>query len=105
MSPNSTYQKGYPLNCRKGIENDEVLRKYGARSLRNSVSSRTESTTRTTGSGRIAELTFRNDSSFCNVDDTDNCVHIGFAWALSKVYRVLASRGKRKPEVKEKQNR
>lgn len=46
--------------------------------------------------GRIAELTFRNDSWFCDLDSSDNCVHIGFAWAIPKVYRVMVASGKRK---------
>jgi hypothetical protein len=34
---------------------------------------------------------------FCSLDDSDNCVHIGFAWAILKVYKVMKERGQKKP--------
>jgi hypothetical protein len=39
---------------------------------------------------KVAELTFKNRSSlFCNLEHSDNCVHIGFAWTIPEVFRML----------------
>ena len=44
----------------------------------------------------LVELTLRDNVLFCNHDRSDNCVHIGFAWAIPKVYRFLGAHGQRK---------
>jgi hypothetical protein len=44
----------------------------------------------------VAELLIRKDSWLCHVGHSDNYVHIGFAWAISKVYMVMRAEGKRK---------
>jgi hypothetical protein len=39
---------------------------------------------------KVAELTFKGRSSlFCSLEHSDNCVHIGFAWTIPKVLRIL----------------
>lgn len=43
--------------------------------------------------GDLVELTFQDNVLFCDHDHTDNCVYIGFAWALPKVYKLMVARG------------
>ncbi|MDG6918973.1 MAG: hypothetical protein JRN62_06005 [Nitrososphaerota archaeon] len=83
------------------LEGDEVLRRYGP-FLEEFGVEQDRIYIKDNRVGRIAELTLRDDVWSCNLDNTDNCVHIGFAWAIPKVYRVMMARGKRKPSVKEK---
>lgn len=43
------------------------------------------------------ELRVHNAKLVCTKDETDNCVHVGFAWALPAVARVMKEHGARKP--------
>ncbi len=36
-----------------------------------------------------------NGAFWCDEDETDNCVHIGFAWSIPRVYSVMTKYGKR----------
>lgn len=49
---------------------------------------------------RTAILTLRKSDLYCDVDETFNCVHIGFAWSLPKVYRIMKERGRKPPQNK-----
>jgi hypothetical protein len=49
---------------------------------------------------RVAGVTIRGNGLNCDVDDRDDCVHIGFAYALPQVYRVMEKLGIRPPKVK-----
>jgi hypothetical protein len=77
------------------IEADEMLRRYGP-FLEEFGVEQDRVYINDNRLGKMAELTFRNDSWFCNVDNSDNYIHIGFAWAIPKVYRVMVARGRRK---------
>ncbi len=49
---------------------------------------------------RIAGVTVREKRLTCDVDQKDDCVHIGFAYALPEVYKVMEKLGIRPPKVK-----
>jgi len=49
---------------------------------------------------RIAGVTISAKGFNCDVDDRDDCVHIGFAYALPQVYRVMEKLGVKPPKVK-----
>lgn len=36
----------------------------------------------------------------CDVDETSDCVHVGFAYSLPKVYRVMGELGIKPPVIK-----
>jgi hypothetical protein len=41
----------------------------------------------------VAELHFKDESDlYCNVDGAKNCVHIGFAWAIPEVQKMISQR-------------
>lgn len=40
---------------------------------------------------RIAEVTLMNQVWFCDLDNNDSCVHIGFALALLRVRELMSS--------------
>lgn len=41
----------------------------------------------------VAELHFKDGSDlYCNVDGAKNCVHIGFAWAIPEVQKMISER-------------
>jgi len=50
---------------------------------------------------RIVEVKLRNNELYCTHDESLECVHIGFAWALPEVYKALNLRGMKMPKVKE----
>jgi hypothetical protein len=78
------------------IEGDEELRRYGPL-LEELAVDDNRILIKDNRRNEIAELTFRDKVLFCSLDDSDNCVHIGFAWAIPKVYKVMNARGERKP--------
>lgn len=45
---------------------------------------------------RIVEVKVRKGKLVCDLDNTDNCIHVGFAYAIPEVYRVINMIG-RKP--------
>ena len=49
---------------------------------------------------RIAGVTVREKSLTCDVDQKDDCVHVGFAYALPEVYKLMEKLGIRPPKVK-----
>ena len=46
---------------------------------------------------RIAGVTVREKSLTCDVDQRDDCVHVGFAYALPQVYKVMDKLGIKLP--------
>ncbi|MDP7982590.1 MAG: hypothetical protein ACP5G6_07740 [Conexivisphaera sp.] len=48
---------------------------------------------------RIVEVRLVNDDLFCELDQRDDCVHVGFAYAIPEVYNAMVARGKRPPQV------
>lgn len=76
------------------IEGDELLRKYGP-FLEEVAVEENKIFIKDNRIGELVELTFRDNVLFCNRDHSDNCVHIGFAWALPKVYKVMVAHGQR----------
>jgi hypothetical protein len=41
----------------------------------------------------VAELRFKDETDlYCNIDAAKNCVHIGFAWAIPEVQKMLTER-------------
>ncbi|WP_174448314.1 hypothetical protein [Conexivisphaera calida] len=48
---------------------------------------------------RIVEVRLVNNDLFCELDQRDDCVHVGFAYAIPEVYNAMVARGKRPPQV------
>ena len=46
---------------------------------------------------RIAEVVLQNGKMFCQLCEEDNCLHVGFAYALPEVYAALSKKGIREP--------
>jgi hypothetical protein len=42
--------------------------------------------------GRIAEVQVRGKDLVCMLDDRRDCVHVGFAYAIPDVYRVISEK-------------
>jgi hypothetical protein len=43
----------------------------------------------------VAELTFKDGADlYCNIDAAKNCVHVGFAWSLPAVQKLLWDKSK-----------
>ena len=38
---------------------------------------------------RIVEVKVRNGELVCDLDNSNNCIHVGFAYAIPEVYRVM----------------
>jgi hypothetical protein len=53
----------------------------------------------------IAELVLKDGELYCNLDEGFNCVHIGFAWAIPEVYKVMGLHGKKKPKIESQEKR
>ncbi len=49
---------------------------------------------------RIAAVSVKDKAWTCDIDQRDDCVHIGFAYALPQVYKVMDKLGIRAPKVK-----
>jgi len=81
------------------LESDELLRKYGPYLSEFSIDD-DKIILRDNRINEIVELTFRNDVLYCGHDRSDNCVHIGFAWSIPKVYKVMIAHGQKMPKVK-----
>jgi hypothetical protein len=81
------------------LEADEVLRRYGPY-LQEFAVDEDKIMIKDNRNDQLAELTFRNGVLYCSLDHSDSCVHIGFAWAIPKVYKVMEAHGKRMPKVK-----
>ena len=49
---------------------------------------------------RIVEVKIRKGELVCDLDNSNNCIHIGFAYAIPEVYKVLGLMGKKPPMAK-----
>lgn len=46
---------------------------------------------------RIVELRVKDGELYCDLERSKSCVHIGFAWSIPKVYKVMKEHGSRRP--------
>ncbi len=49
---------------------------------------------------RVAGVTIRGKDLMCDVDKRNDCVHVGFTYALPQAYRAMEKLGIRPPKVK-----
>ena len=54
---------------------------------------------------RIAGVSIRGNELHCDVDDENDCVHVGFAYSIPKVYEVMNERGMKPPKIKGEEER
>lgn len=54
---------------------------------------------------RIAGISIQGKELHCDVDDANDCVHVGFAFSIPKVYEVMHERGIKPPTVKGEQEK
>ena len=47
---------------------------------------------------RIADVVIRNGELYCQLCEDSNCVHVGFVYALPKVYSTLSKHGVKPPK-------
>ena len=50
--------------------------------------------------GRIADVVFQNKELYCRLDERGDCVHVGFAYSLPKVYKVMLELGIKPPKMR-----
>ena len=46
---------------------------------------------------KIVELRVRDGDLYCDHDRSKSCVHIGFAWSIPRVYKVMREHGSKRP--------
>ena len=46
---------------------------------------------------RIAEVAVQNAVMFCQLCEQNNCLHVGFAYALPEVHTVMSKHGVKEP--------
>ena len=83
------------------LESDELQRKYGPY-LEEYAVDEDKVVIKDNRSGAFAELRLRNGVLWCCLDKSDRCVHIGFAWAIPSVYRIMSMQGTKKPTIRGK---
>jgi ribosomal protein S17E len=49
--------------------------------------------------GRIAGVRIKADGFHCDIDDRNDCIHVGFALALPSVYKALDRAGIKLPKL------
>jgi hypothetical protein len=47
---------------------------------------------------KIVELRVRDGDLYCGHDRSKSCVHIGFAWSIPRVYKVMKEHGSKRPK-------
>lgn len=47
--------------------------------------------------GRVIELIVKDSKLFCQLDESDDCIHVGFAWAIPAIYKVMKDHSGKKP--------
>jgi hypothetical protein len=50
---------------------------------------------------RTIEVKLKDNELYCTYDESFECVHIGFAWALPEVYKALNLKGMKMPNIKD----
>ncbi|MEM3383873.1 MAG: hypothetical protein QXD42_06845 [Nitrososphaerales archaeon] len=81
------------------IESEEILRKYGP-FLEKFAIEPDKIFIKDNRLDRIAELVLRDGDLYCILDESFNCVHIGFAWSIPEVYKAMELHGKKMPKIK-----
>lgn len=85
------------------VESDEVMREYGAYLEKYSLDEdKVLIRDNRPNVHRIAEITFSDGMLYCTLDKSTDCLHVGFAWSIPAVYRVLKARGEKKPPISRK---
>jgi hypothetical protein len=51
------------------------------------------------GTKRIAGVSIQGNELHCDVDDANDCVHVGFAYSIPKVYEVMHNERGMKPPI------
>lgn len=106
-SEKSRYRKGSTFTAYVNgllwefIENDEHLRRYGPflkwigphDNLLLLYDNALE---------RTVEVEVREKELYCREDKENDCVHVGFCFAIPEVYRIISERGFKPPKVKAK---
>ncbi len=85
------------------IETDELMRQYGpflsyVGNSENTIFINDWKQRRIAG----VRVSVRDDGSFslsCDLDNSENCVHVGFVFALPQFYRILKEKGLRPPKA------
>ncbi len=91
---------------REKLEEDEILRRYGP-FLEYIGISDTDGTIfiRDHIEDRIVEVVARSDIGkrilYCRYCEKDNCLHVGFCFAIKEINKALIERGFRQPKVDE----
>jgi len=49
---------------------------------------------------RIAAVSLQGKELNCDVDESNDCVHVGFAYSLPKVYKVMGELGIKPPVIR-----
>ena len=49
---------------------------------------------------RIVEVKVRNGELVCDLDNSNDCVHVGFAYAIPEVYRIINMIGRKSSNVR-----
>ncbi len=49
---------------------------------------------------RIVEVKVRNGELVCNLDNSNDCIHVGFAYAIPEVYRIMNMVGRKSSRAK-----
>jgi hypothetical protein len=80
-------------------EENEVLLRYGPFMQDVDVSG-DEIAIRDNIQHRIAEVVFRKDSLFCLLDERSDCLHVGYAYSIPKVNKILVDKGVKLPKIR-----
>lgn len=81
------------------LERDEILRRYGPfMEYREAYDSRIR--LQDNRSHELVEVQARDGKLVCLKDHREDCVHVGFCFAIPEVYKVLAEHGLKAPKVK-----
>jgi hypothetical protein len=80
------------------IESEEILRKYGP-FLEKFAVEPDKIFIKDNRLDRIAELVLKDGELYCRLDESLNCVHIGFAWSIPEVYKAMELYGKKMPKI------
>lgn len=74
MEKYEAFAKHAPLIEKIAVDSDRVILKDNKRN-------------------RIAEVLLKNDELQCLLDESSNCVHIGFAYSLPELYSTINTKG------------
>ena len=46
---------------------------------------------------KLVQLRLHDGDLYCDVDCSSDCVHVGFAWAIPEVYKIMKAHGRKPP--------